>query len=320
MSDEWIDDPGMLSSALLAIGKRPQHDEEDILHDAIIACREAKLLDPSKQREFLFAVIANRIRSGERKAKRREEILKQLPIRQPEEDTSVEDAEVWQIVRGAIDSLQDKERRALELHQEEISYVEIASELGTSPGNARVIVSRAKGSLRREVQKMIAALATGFVLIIGMTILEDWKPPLPKPEPNSDPSSIQHLRSFPSHPPIRTKIFHRALYDNYGGRKNRKNPDANAFKTGKVNTIVFESMDNPKRADLEGCVVQIGGERYQLRRLTPEELEKYPGSYVTPTDKWFGLEDYYYRLKVFDRNGKEIPSTRIDQEWTNWLD
>ena len=196
MSDagQWIDDPGLLRFALLAIGKRPQHDEEDILHDAIIACREAKLRDPIRQRSFLFAVIANRIRSDGRKARRREEILKRLPIRQSEDDTSVEDAEVWNIVRRAVDSLESKERRALELHHEEVPYSQIASELGTSPGNARVIVSRAKGSLRREVQKMIAALVTVLVLIffgktIGTTVQETFARLLRK----SDPIEQQHI-------------------------------------------------------------------------------------------------------------------------------
>lgn len=107
------------------------------------------------ERAWLFAVATNLVRDEARKDARRRRHLALLAERERAEEavepepTTLERAQEAAIARRAVDALAERDRLALLMREEGLSYDEIAVALELSPGSVGTTLSRAR---RRLVQ------------------------------------------------------------------------------------------------------------------------------------------------------------------------
>ena len=110
--------------------------------------------EPKKPRAWLFQVAANLARDEARTVIRRKKHLVLLKSEAEQRKASVKDPsaelaeqERWAAVRGALDSLSEKDREALLLWDAGQSYTEIARQLGLAVGAVGTTLARARKRL-----------------------------------------------------------------------------------------------------------------------------------------------------------------------------
>ena len=107
----------------------------------------------TSERSWLFAVASNLVRDETRRDSRRRKRLELLheqskadAIVEPE-PTSMERADEQALARQAVDALGDRDRDALLMREEGLSYDEIAAALDLSVGSVGTTLSRARRRL-----------------------------------------------------------------------------------------------------------------------------------------------------------------------------
>ncbi len=110
--------------------------------------------DPRRPRAWLFQVAANLARDEARTVVRRKRHLtllkgetERLRDSRPDPSDMVQDAEVWAMVRAALDRLSERDREVLLLWDAGQSYPEIARQTGLSVGAVGTTLARARTRL-----------------------------------------------------------------------------------------------------------------------------------------------------------------------------
>jgi len=97
-------------------------------------------------RLWLFTVATNLFRDGARTRKRRERLLAVrpwTPTALPRPDEAAERAATVKAVRGALDTLAERDRQMLLMREEGFRYDEIAKVVGVAPGSVGTLLARA---------------------------------------------------------------------------------------------------------------------------------------------------------------------------------
>jgi RNA polymerase sigma-70 factor (ECF subfamily) len=123
---------------------------EEVAQETFLrALRQGKL---ENERAWLFAVATNLVRDEARKDSARRRHLTLLAEQEKESsvesrDHAMERAEDAALARKAVDALAEKDRLALLMREEGLSYEEIAEALDLSPGSVGTTLSRARRRL-----------------------------------------------------------------------------------------------------------------------------------------------------------------------------
>jgi len=118
----------------------------------------------SNERSWLFAVATNLVRDEARRSERRRRHLALLAEQERDaafepDPTSLERAEDAALARQAVDALAERDRLALLMREEGLSYDEISAALGLSLGSIGTTLSRARRRLA-ETYETLQAEAT----------------------------------------------------------------------------------------------------------------------------------------------------------------
>ena len=111
------------------------------------------------ERAWLFAVATNLVRDEARKDARRRQHLALLAEQEREREkevpaTTLEQAQEAAFARKAVDALAERDRLALLMKEEGLSYDEIAEALELSPGSVGTTLSRARRRLVETYEAM----------------------------------------------------------------------------------------------------------------------------------------------------------------------
>jgi RNA polymerase sigma-70 factor (ECF subfamily) len=130
---------------------------EEVAQETFVrALRQDTILN---ERAWLFAVATNLVRDEARKDARRRQHLALLAEEEREREmeappTTVEQAQEAAFARKAVDALAERDRLALLMKEEGLSYDEIAEALELSPGSVGTTLSRARRRLVETYEAM----------------------------------------------------------------------------------------------------------------------------------------------------------------------
>jgi RNA polymerase sigma-70 factor (ECF subfamily) len=118
----------------------------------------------TNERSWLFAVATNLVRDEARKSERRRHYLTLLAEQERDaavepETTALERAQDAALARQAVDALEERDRLALLMREEGLSYEEIAEALGLSVGSIGTTLSRARRRLAVSYEALQAEQA-----------------------------------------------------------------------------------------------------------------------------------------------------------------
>ena len=139
-------------------------DAEDLVQDTfLIAVKKAGDFDPRREiRPWLAGILRNLCRRAwedkVRKDGLRRDSLAEYVESMAEEDAAVCDEEMMQALRSCLDAMPEQGRTLVNLHYEMGRRAkQIAEEIGTTPENVRVALSRMRTELKRCVERRMAA-------------------------------------------------------------------------------------------------------------------------------------------------------------------
>jgi RNA polymerase sigma-70 factor, ECF subfamily len=138
---------------------------EEVAQETFLRALRQDRID--NERAWLFAVATNLVRDEARKDARRRRHLALLAEREraegpaEQEPTSLERAQEAAMARRAVDALAERDRLALLMREEGLSYEEIAVALELSPGSVGTTLSRARRRLVEVYEEQQRAGARG---------------------------------------------------------------------------------------------------------------------------------------------------------------
>ena len=138
---------------------------EEVAQETFLRALRQDRID--NERAWLFAVATNLVRDEARKDARRRRHLALLAEREraegpaEQEPTSLERAQDAAMARRAVDALAERDRLALLMREEGLSYEEIAVALDLSPGSVGTTLSRARRRLVEVYEEQQRATARG---------------------------------------------------------------------------------------------------------------------------------------------------------------
>jgi RNA polymerase sigma-70 factor (ECF subfamily) len=138
---------------------------EEVAQETFLRALRQDRID--NERAWLFAVATNLVRDEARKDARRRRHLVLLAEREraegavEQEPTSLERAQEAAMARRAVDALAERDRLALLMREEGLSYEEIAVALDLSPGSVGTTLSRARRRLVEVYEQQQRASARG---------------------------------------------------------------------------------------------------------------------------------------------------------------
>ena len=138
---------------------------EEVAQETFLRALRQDRID--NERAWLFAVATNLVRDEARKDARRRRHLALLAEREraegpaEQEPTSLERAQEAAMARRAVDALAERDRLALLMREEGLSYEEIAVALDLSPGSVGTTLSRARRRLVEVYEDQQRAGARG---------------------------------------------------------------------------------------------------------------------------------------------------------------
>ncbi|MBA2688987.1 MAG: sigma-70 family RNA polymerase sigma factor [Gemmatimonadaceae bacterium] len=130
---------------------------EEVAQETFV--RALRQSDIQNERAWLFAVATNLVRDEARKDTARRKHLTLLAEQEKDSvvesrEVTVERAEEAAFARKAVDSLAEKDRLALLMREEGLSYDEIAEALQLSPGSIGTTLSRARRRLVESYEEL----------------------------------------------------------------------------------------------------------------------------------------------------------------------
>ena len=138
---------------------------EEVAQETFLRALRQDRID--NERAWLFAVATNLVRDEARKDARRRRHLALLAEQERAEEptepepTSLERAQDAAMARRAVDALAERDRWALLMREEGLSYEEIAVALDLSPGSVGTTLSRARRRLVQIYEEQQRASARG---------------------------------------------------------------------------------------------------------------------------------------------------------------
>jgi RNA polymerase sigma-70 factor (ECF subfamily) len=138
---------------------------EEVAQETFLRALRQDRID--NERAWLFAVATNLVRDEARKDARRRRHLALLAEQEradaavEPEPTSLERAQDAAMARRAVDALAERDRLALLMREEGLSYEEIAVALDLSPGSVGTTLSRARRRLVQVYEEQQRASARG---------------------------------------------------------------------------------------------------------------------------------------------------------------
>jgi RNA polymerase sigma-70 factor, ECF subfamily len=138
---------------------------EEVAQETFLRALRQERID--NERAWLFAVATNLVRDEARKDARRRRHLALLAEQERAEEavepepTSLERAQDAAMARRAVDALAERDRLALLMREEGLSYEEIAVALDLSPGSVGTTLSRARRRLVQVYEEQQRASARG---------------------------------------------------------------------------------------------------------------------------------------------------------------
>ena len=131
---------------------------EEIAQETFVRALQQETI--ASERSWIFAVAMNLVRDEGRKAVRRQRRLQLMRETEADEQvvqppvTSMERNEDRLIARQALDALQERDRDALLMREEGLSYEEIAHALDLSVGSVGTTLSRARRRLMEAYEAL----------------------------------------------------------------------------------------------------------------------------------------------------------------------
>ena len=138
---------------------------EEVAQETFLRALRQDRID--NERAWLFAVATNLVRDEARKDARRRRHLALLAEQERAEEavepepTSLERAQDAAMARRAVEALAERDRLALLMREEGLSYDEIAVALELSPGSVGTTLSRARRRLVQVYEEQQRASARG---------------------------------------------------------------------------------------------------------------------------------------------------------------
>ena len=130
---------------------------EEVAQETFVRAMRQKSMD--NERAWLFAVATNLVRDEARKDNARRRHLALLAEEERDSqaesgETELERAQEAAFARKAVDGLAEKDRLALLMREEGLSYDEIAEALQLSPGSIGTTLSRARRRLVESYESL----------------------------------------------------------------------------------------------------------------------------------------------------------------------
>ncbi len=128
------------------------NDRADLMQDILIQLWTGfpKFRGDSKVSTWMYRIALNtsisRLRTESRK--KNVQMINDLPLNVPEDETFREKSEKKQLVQTAISRLEKTEKAIIILYMDDYQYDEIADIIGISPSNVGVKVNRIKKKLK----------------------------------------------------------------------------------------------------------------------------------------------------------------------------
>jgi RNA polymerase sigma factor (sigma-70 family) len=137
----------------------PGDDAEDVAQEAFLQAYLGleRLRDPSRFGGWLCAISLNlaKMRLRTRAAVPLDDVEVRIPATDPLPEQALEDRELAELVRDALDVLPPREREAVLLHYGDgLSSPEVAALIGEQPGAVRVRLHRARRRLRTRLSEL----------------------------------------------------------------------------------------------------------------------------------------------------------------------
>lgn len=133
-------------------------DAEEIALDAFVRLHRRGLDDDANVAGWLYRVVTNDALNAVRSRRRRHGWLHRFARAEPSRPAEADPFDLVagrddaRSVRAALERLPERQRAALALRAEGLSYVEVASALGIRPGSVGTILARAERALRQAYE------------------------------------------------------------------------------------------------------------------------------------------------------------------------
>lgn len=163
---------------------RNRDEAADCVADSFVLMAEkvGQLRDPSRLRPWLYSVVRNeclRTLRGRARVAHDDDWLEAMPDlgEGPEQQVERDDseAELRDLVWGAIEGLNDRDRALLDLHlRQGLDGAELAAAMNVTPANSYVMLSRARDQVERSLGALLIARRGSDDCAELATLLTDW--------------------------------------------------------------------------------------------------------------------------------------------------